>query len=451
MQQHVIEAMEKRLVDAISTTDTATLVEQWMPLTLKGIEQWQIDVGPADPDGGARPRRKLRRRTAQGKPRPAGKRPPAMSTAPTSWPRRRRAGARRWASCGSRVRAPARSARGSPERPRAPRDGAAAHVSRPRSGEVHRPRARRLVRRAAQLYRRGSSRAAAPRRAGGVGGDARGGAGGARGPAGGARRVHPPGASGRALRPHPGGGGGRPRGCHDAGAGPPGHAPARRRARACLPAWREGCSRRWPWPRPRSISAPTRTCRSRLPRVEPRSSRRSSAEMRRTLADGRRRRAAARGADDRRRRPPNSRQVEPGQPSGIARRRDRHTDPGDDARRLEVQLELGGLPVVLLDTAGLREATDPIEQEGIRARAPARATADLRLVVVDLPAAAELHWPEPEGRDSITSAQQDRSAAAAGRVDRSGDLLRHRSGHGGACSTCWACSGSGRLSDGARW
>ena len=41
MQQHVMEAMEKRLVEAISSTDTATLVEQWMPLTLKGVEQWQ--------------------------------------------------------------------------------------------------------------------------------------------------------------------------------------------------------------------------------------------------------------------------------------------------------------------------------------------------------------------------------------------------------------------------
>ncbi len=41
MQKHVMEAMEKRLVDAISATDTATLVEQWMPLQIKGLEQWQ--------------------------------------------------------------------------------------------------------------------------------------------------------------------------------------------------------------------------------------------------------------------------------------------------------------------------------------------------------------------------------------------------------------------------
>ncbi len=44
---------------------------------------------------------------------------------------------------------------------------------------------------------------------------------------------------------------------------------------------------------------------------------------------------------------------------------------------LEARLELGGIPVTLLDTAGLRETDDPIEAEGVR-RARARlATADL--------------------------------------------------------------------------
>ncbi|MDR3498365.1 MAG: tRNA uridine-5-carboxymethylaminomethyl(34) synthesis GTPase MnmE, partial [Parvibaculum sp.] len=49
---------------------------------------------------------------------------------------------------------------------------------------------------------------------------------------------------------------------------------------------------------------------------------------------------------------------------------------------LEVRLDLGGVPVTLADTAGLREATGKIEKEGIR-RALARAeSADLRLVMV---------------------------------------------------------------------
>lgn len=50
---------------------------------------------------------------------------------------------------------------------------------------------------------------------------------------------------------------------------------------------------------------------------------------------------------------------------------------------IEVHLDLDGLPIVLVDTAGLREAGDEIEREGIR-RAEARAArADLKLLLLD--------------------------------------------------------------------
>jgi tRNA modification GTPase len=50
---------------------------------------------------------------------------------------------------------------------------------------------------------------------------------------------------------------------------------------------------------------------------------------------------------------------------------------------IEVHLDLAGYPVTLADTAGLREAAEVIEEEGVR-RARARAeSADLRLVVFD--------------------------------------------------------------------
>jgi tRNA modification GTPase len=50
---------------------------------------------------------------------------------------------------------------------------------------------------------------------------------------------------------------------------------------------------------------------------------------------------------------------------------------------IEVHLDLEGYPVTVLDTAGIRETDDPIEQEGVR-RAQARAdAADLVLWVVD--------------------------------------------------------------------
>jgi tRNA modification GTPase len=57
--------------------------------------------------------------------------------------------------------------------------------------------------------------------------------------------------------------------------------------------------------------------------------------------------------------------------------------PGTTRDVIEVRLNLLGYPVVLSDTAGLRDARDAIEAEGIR-RAQARAAAaDLRLVVED--------------------------------------------------------------------
>ncbi|HYW61189.1 MAG TPA: tRNA uridine-5-carboxymethylaminomethyl(34) synthesis GTPase MnmE [Xanthobacteraceae bacterium] len=57
---------------------------------------------------------------------------------------------------------------------------------------------------------------------------------------------------------------------------------------------------------------------------------------------------------------------------------------------IEVHLDLDGQPVTLLDTAGLRESADPVEQEGIR-RARERAThADLVLWVMDAGARGEI-------------------------------------------------------------
>jgi len=50
---------------------------------------------------------------------------------------------------------------------------------------------------------------------------------------------------------------------------------------------------------------------------------------------------------------------------------------------VEVALDLGGFPVVLADTAGLRAARDAIEEEGVRRARARAAAADLKLVVVD--------------------------------------------------------------------
>ncbi|HEY0836437.1 MAG TPA: tRNA uridine-5-carboxymethylaminomethyl(34) synthesis GTPase MnmE [Azospirillum sp.] len=51
---------------------------------------------------------------------------------------------------------------------------------------------------------------------------------------------------------------------------------------------------------------------------------------------------------------------------------------------IEVHLDLGGFPVVLADTAGLREAaSDEIEEEGIRRARDRAASADLKIAVFD--------------------------------------------------------------------
>ena len=69
----------------------------------------------------------------------------------------------------------------------------------------------------------------------------------------------------------------------------------------------------------------------------------------------------------------------------IARREAAIVSPHAGTTRdvIELHLDLGGFPVTLLDTAGIRVSDDPVEQEGVR-RAQARAAAaDLVLWVVD--------------------------------------------------------------------
>jgi tRNA modification GTPase len=78
---------------------------------------------------------------------------------------------------------------------------------------------------------------------------------------------------------------------------------------------------------------------------------------------------------------------------------------------IEVQMDLGGFPVVLADTAGLREASDIVESEGIR-RALARAgSADLKIALFDATA-----WP---GLDSMTLALvDDDTVPVLNKIDR---------------------------------
>jgi len=81
--------------------------------------------------------------------------------------------------------------------------------------------------------------------------------------------------------------------------------------------------------------------------------------------------------------------------------------PGTTRDVIEVAIDLGGYPVVLADTAGLRDSDDPIEREGNRRAVQRAEEAEIRLFVFD--AAHPAHatgaaaWP---GADTILVANK---------------------------------------------
>lgn len=77
--------------------------------------------------------------------------------------------------------------------------------------------------------------------------------------------------------------------------------------------------------------------------------------------------------------------------------------PGTTRDYLEETVDIGGLPVVAVDTAGLRETGDPVEQEGARLSGEALRQADAALLVVD-------------AREQISQADMDVLEAARERV-----------------------------------
>lgn len=70
--------------------------------------------------------------------------------------------------------------------------------------------------------------------------------------------------------------------------------------------------------------------------------------------------------------------------------------PGTTRDVIEVRCDLGGLPVILVDTAGLREAADALEAEGIRRTRARMQQADLVLLLDGPGAAASQTEPMPD-------------------------------------------------------
>jgi tRNA modification GTPase len=106
---------------------------------------------------------------------------------------------------------------------------------------------------------------------------------------------------------------------------------------------------------------------------------------------------------------------------------------------IEVHLDLEGFPVTLLDTAGIRDTDDPIEQEGVRRARTRAAAADLMLWVVDIrepvcAAAPPGAWVVRNKVDLVDSSAQQFEAAGpmtvsaltgAGVADLINQLVNH--------------------------
>jgi tRNA modification GTPase len=69
---------------------------------------------------------------------------------------------------------------------------------------------------------------------------------------------------------------------------------------------------------------------------------------------------------------------------------------------IEVHLDLEGYPVTLLDTAGIRDSDDPVEQEGVRRARQRAADADLVVWLEDAQRPSEQHYPCVAGAPAAT-------------------------------------------------
>lgn len=147
--------------------------------------------------------------------------------------------------------------------------------------------------------------------------------------------------------------------------------------------------------------------------------------------------------------------------------------PGTTRDAIEVRCDLGGLPVILVDTAGLRETSDPVEVEGIRRTRSRMEEADLvlHLLPADADGAAE---PPPArglavrtkidlaagspsagelgvcaltgaGLDTLLDAVRARAEAALGGGDALITRERHRTALAHSCAHLDRVASGGRL------
>ena len=83
---------------------------------------------------------------------------------------------------------------------------------------------------------------------------------------------------------------------------------------------------------------------------------------------------------------------------------------------IEVRMDIAGLPVTLLDTAGLRESEDAVENIGIERARERAAAADLRVFLVDDGAGDEHLAPVVKENDIVLRAKADLQADKTGAI-----------------------------------
>jgi tRNA modification GTPase len=89
--------------------------------------------------------------------------------------------------------------------------------------------------------------------------------------------------------------------------------------------------------------------------------------------------------------------------------------PGTTRDTLEETVDIDGIPVTIVDTAGVRPAGDAIEAEGVRRARVAAAEADLIVIVLD--AGRSLHPDEHERLVESAKDDRSRSIVIANKVD----------------------------------
>ena len=106
---------------------------------------------------------------------------------------------------------------------------------------------------------------------------------------------------------------------------------------------------------------------------------------------------------------------------------------------IELHLDLDGYPVTVIDTAGMRDAVDPVEQEGVRRARSRAADADLRLWLVD----AQAEGDDEEGLRRWMAEGQNGFWVVRNKVDDLIDTRATKSATGWPCHSISAANGKG--------